>query len=176
VIKRHLDAVFGLVELIESTVPGIELTGMDADPLALVPVGEEASSLAIADEVGLEPAGKPVLAGGGDEPVGDEYEGAVGERDAFGPAQMLVEDVPEAQLIEQGADDEDRPPVRGVADLGFPGIAGIDGVVPGEKLAELGEQLDEKVLASEIGDDALLDLAALAVGFDDADVFVDGAA
>ena len=42
--------------------------------------------------------------------------------------------------------------------------------------AELGEDLDEEVLASEISDDALLDLAVFAVGLDDADVFVDGAA
>ena len=46
----------------------------------------------------------------------------------------------------------------------------------GEEPSELGEDLDEEVLASEIGDDALLDLAVFAVGFDDADVFVDGAA
>src|SRR5262249_13640178 len=32
------------------------------------------------------------------------------------------------------------------------------------------------VLAAEVGDDALPDLAVFAVGFDDADVFVDGAA
>src|SRR5512135_1382041 len=71
---------------------------------------------------------------------------------------------------------EDRPPVGGITDLGFRGIAGLDGVVPGEEPAELGEHLDEEILASEVGDDALLDLAAFAVGFDDADVFVDGAA
>ena len=95
---------------------------MDADPAASVPVGDEATALAIADEVGFEPAGEAVLAGRSDEPVGDEHEGAVGERDAFGPAEVLVEDVPEAQLIEQGADDEDRPPVGGIDDLGFGGI------------------------------------------------------
>src|ERR1700680_2955470 len=46
----------------------------------------------------------------------------------------------------------------------------------GEEASELGEHFDEEVLPSEIGDDALLDLTAFAVGFDDADVFVDGAA
>ena len=83
---------------------------------------------------------------------------------------------PEAELVEQGADDEDRPPGRGIDDLGFGRIAGLAAGVPGEEPLELGEELDEEVLASEIGDDALLDLAAFAVGFDDADVFVDGAA
>ena len=40
---------------------------------------------------------------------------------------------------------------------------------------ELGKHRQEYVLAAEVGDDSLLDLAVLAVGFDDADVFVDGA-
>src|SRR5438105_7119146 len=102
VVERHFNPVFGRVELVEGAVPGVELAGMDADPPALVPVRDEASALAIADEVSLEPAGEPVLTGRSDEPVGDEHEGAVGERNAFGPPEVLVEDVPEAQLIEQG--------------------------------------------------------------------------
>ena len=122
-VERHFDLVLGRVELIEGAVPGVELAGMDADPPALVPVGDEASALAVADEVGLEPAGEAVLTGRGDEPVGDEHEGAVGERDAFGLPEVLVEDGPEAELVEQGPDDEDRPPVRGFAELGVGGIS-----------------------------------------------------
>src|SRR5512142_3085959 len=175
-VKSHFDAILGRVKLVEGAVPGVELAGMHANPPALVPVGDEASSLAIADEVGLEPAGEPVFTGGCDEPVGDEHEGAVGERDALGSPEVLVEDVPEAHLIEQGADDEDRPPVGGITDLGFRRLAVLDAGIPGEESLELGEDLDEEVLASEVGDDALLDLTACAVGFDDADVFIDGAA
>ena len=67
------------MELVEGAVPGVELAGVDADPAARVPLGKEASALAVADEVGFEPAGQAVLTGGSDEPVGDEYEGAVGE-------------------------------------------------------------------------------------------------
>jgi hypothetical protein len=137
-----------------------------------VPVGDEASALAVADEVGLEPAGEPMLTGGGDEPVGDEHEGAVGERNAFGLPEVLIEDAPEAQLIEQGPNDEDRSPGRSFAELGIGGIMSL----AGEEPSELGEHFDEEILASEISDDALLDLTAFAVGFDDADVFVDGAA
>src|SRR5271166_5832999 len=55
VVERHFDLVLGRVELIEGAVPGVELAGMDVDPPALVPVGDEASALAVADEVGLEP-------------------------------------------------------------------------------------------------------------------------
>src|SRR3954451_10514555 len=119
VVEGDFDPALGREELVEGAVPGVELAGMDADPAAPVRVGEEASALAVADEVGLEPAGEPVLAGRGDEPVGDEHEGAVGEGDAFGVPEVLVEDVPEAQLVEQGLDDEDGPPGRSIADLGF---------------------------------------------------------
>ena len=59
--------------------------------------------------------------------------------------------------------------------MGLGRIAGLASGFSGEEAAGLGEERDEEVLASEIDDDALLDLAALAVGFDDADVFVDGA-
>jgi hypothetical protein len=54
VIERHLDLVLGLVELVEGAIPGVELTRMDADPAAFVPVWDEATALAIADEVGFE--------------------------------------------------------------------------------------------------------------------------
>ncbi len=117
-----------------------------------------------------------MLTGRSDEPVGDEHEGAVGEGDALGSPEVLVEDRPEAELVEQGPDDEDRPPGRRHRPTwGAAGSPGSMCGVAGEEPAELGEDLDEEVLASEVGDDALLDLAVLAVGFDDADVFVDGA-
>src|SRR5512142_2835045 len=92
---------------------------MDADPLTLVPVGDEASALAIADEVGLEPAGQSMFAGGSDEPIGHEHEHAVGERDTFGLPEVLAEDGPEAQLVEQGAEDEDRSPGGGIEAVGI---------------------------------------------------------
>ena len=175
-IQRHFDAVLGPEELVEGAVPGIELTGMDADPAALVPMGDEPSAHSVADEVGLEPAGQAMFTGRGDEPVGDQREGAVGEGDALGSPEVLVEDRPEAELVEEGADDEDRPPVGGITDAGCGRIAGLEVGIAGEEAAELGEDLDEEVLAAEVGDDPLLDLAVMAIGFDDADVFVDGAA
>ena len=176
VIQRHFDAVLGPEELVEGAVPGVELAGMDADAAAAVPMGEEASALPVADEVGLEPAGQPMLTGRGDEPVGDQREGAVGEGDALGLAEVLVEDRPEAELVEQGADDEDRPPGGGLTDVECRRIAGLFVGVADEEASELGEDLGEKILAAEVGDHALFDLTVLAVGFDDADVFVDGAA
>jgi hypothetical protein len=71
-VERQLDPVPGREELVEGAIPGIELAGRDADPPPLVPVGEEASSPAVADEVGLEPAGQAVHAGRGDEAVGGQ--------------------------------------------------------------------------------------------------------
>jgi hypothetical protein len=55
-------------------------------------------------------------------------------------------------------------------------IACVGGGVTCQEAAEPGEDLDEEVLTAQIGDDALLDLSAVAVGLDDADIFVDGAA
>ena len=158
VIQRHLDSVLGPEELVEGAVPGVELAGMDADAAAAVPMGEEAAALAVADEVGLEPAGQAMLTGRGDEPVGDQREGAVGEGDALGFAEVLVEDVPEAELVEEGADDEDRPPGGGLTDVECGRIAGLFVGIAGEEASELGEDLDEEVLAAEVGDHALLDL------------------
>jgi len=150
VVERHLDPVLGLVELVEGAVPGVELAGMDADPAATVPVGDEATAFAIADEVGLEPSGEAVFAGRSDEPIGDKHEGAVGERDGFGASEVFVEEIPEAQLLEQGADDKDRSPVRGVSDLWFGGIGGLAVSLAGEEFAEFGKDLDEEILATEI--------------------------
>src|SRR5262249_10268760 len=112
----------------------------------------------------------------GDEAVGDQDEGPVGEGDALGLAEVLVEDVPEVELVEQGPNDEDRPPGGSIPDLGDGRIAGVAVGLAGEEAAELREDLDEEVLAAEVSDDALADLAVFAGGFDDADVFVDGAA
>jgi len=58
----------------------------------------------------------------------------------------------------------------------FRGTAGVTAGIAGEEAPELGKQLDEEILAAKINDDALLDLTRFAVGFHDADVFVDDAA
>ena len=45
-----------------------------------------------------------------------------------------------------------------------------------EQTFQLGENLGEQVFAAQIGNGALLDLAVVAIGFDDADVLVNRAA
>jgi hypothetical protein len=172
-VQRHFAPVLGRDELLERAVPGVPLPGRDADPSARVPGGDEAPAPAIADEVGLEPAGAPVFAGRGEESIGDEPNGPVRDRAAFGLAEGFVAGGPEAALIDQDADGADGSPGRGSDDLGISrrGVPLAD-VATAQSL-ELGEDLDEEIVAAAIGDDALLDLSALAVGFDEADVFVE---
>ena len=117
VVERLFDPLLGLVQLIERAIPGVELAGMHPHPIALVPVRHEAAPHAIADEVGLQPTGQSVFAGGTDQPIGDEHKRSVGERYIFGSPQTSVEDVPEAELLEEGPDGEHRPPRGGIDDL-----------------------------------------------------------
>ena len=90
---------------------------MHPHAVVLMPVGHEAAPHAIADEVGLQPTSEPVLAGGTRQPIGDEHERSVGEGYALGSSQVLVEDVPEAELLEEGTDCEYRSPRRGIDHL-----------------------------------------------------------
>jgi hypothetical protein len=78
-------------------------------------------------------------------------------------------------LLPQGADDQDRSPGGGIQDAqGVAVFASHQGFTEQDAL-QLGQQSGEEIFATEVGDDALFDLAVLAIGFDDADVLVDGA-
>jgi hypothetical protein len=72
------------MQLIECAIPGVELIGIHPHPIALTPVGYEAASRAIADEVGLEPTGQTMFAFGTDQSIGDEHERSVSERYTLG--------------------------------------------------------------------------------------------
>jgi hypothetical protein len=86
---------------------------------------------------------------------------------------VLIEDGPQAQLVEQGPDDQNRSPGQGLADLQLRDLGSL--WFAAEETFELGEEGLEEILAAEVGDGALLDFAAVAIGFDDADVFIVGA-
>ncbi len=161
--------------MIEGVIPGLKLLEMNPDPLMPVPARHEPPPLTVADEIGLQPAGQAVFAGGTDQAIRDQHERPVSKRRALGLAQSRIEDGPEPELIEQGPDDEDRPPGGGVEDIGVFGLGAVR-AVPAEQPLELGEDLDQKVLAAEVSKSALLDFASLAVGLDDADILVDRAA
>jgi hypothetical protein len=116
-----------------------------------------------------------VLAGGLNQPVGNQDEGAVGEGDTFGSAQMGIQDGPEAQVIEQGADGQDRSPGRGIEDVELLGRVAGDGRFLAEQPLELWEHFSQEIFAAELGDGVLLDLSVETLGLDDPDIFVDRA-
>ena len=136
-IEGHLDLLLGGHELVEGAVPGLELLEVDPDSLVLVPVGHEPAAPAIAEEVGLQPAGQAMFAGGPDESIGDQDERPIGERHALSLTERRVEDGPQPELVEQGPHDEDRPPGGGVEDVGVFGLGGVRSV-PAEEPLELG--------------------------------------
>ena len=114
VVERLFDPLLGLLQLIERPVPSLELAGMHPHAIALVPVRYEAAPHAIADEVGLQPTGRSMFAGGPDQPIGDEHERPVSERYALGSPQASVEDVPKAKLLEEGSVGDYGSPRGGV--------------------------------------------------------------
>ena len=92
-----------------------------------------------------------------------------------GTRQQLVEDAPQPELLEKRTHDQGGAPGRGIENLD-----GIRIFTAGRGRAEqgalkFGQQRSENILATEVGDDALFDFAIVAIGFDNADVLVDGA-
>lgn len=116
-----------------------------------------------------------MLAARCDESIGDEHKGPVREGDAFGLAEEFVEDRPQPQLIEHGADGENRPPGGSIEKLGITGLDAVCTGVPAKQSLQLGKDFQEQFFAAQVGDDTLFDLAAFAKRFDDPDVFEDGA-
>ena len=114
---------------------------------------------------------------GANEAIGQEHEGAVGERRTFlGLAEQLVEDFPQAQLVQESADDEHGAPGGGFEDFEIV-VAhfAIQAWLAAQEALQLRKQRLQHVQASQVGDGALFDLAVLAIGLDDADVHIDSA-
>src|SRR5262249_42185343 len=91
-----------------------------------------------------------------------------------GSAQVFVQDLPQAQLLEERAQDQDRSPRPALQDSDID-VCARDAGGAAQDPFELGEKFEQEVRAPETGDDAVLDFTVLTIGFDDADVFVDGA-
>ena len=117
VIKSHLDALLGGHELIEGSVPGLQLAKVDTNPLVLVPLRNKPATLAVTDEVGLQPPRQAMFTRGVDQAIRNKHEGSVGKRHARGFAERLIEDRPQSQLVEQGPNGEDGSPGGGVEDI-----------------------------------------------------------
>jgi len=89
--------------------------------------------------------------------------------------QNLVEDSPEIELLEECLYGEGGSPGRSIEDVNGIGIFAFRRGRAEQEALEFGQQGCEEVLASELGDDPLFNFAVVAVGFDNADVLVDGA-
>src|SRR5215472_4723246 len=178
--QGHFDPALGCDQPIERAIPGLELLAVDTDAAVPLPAWHEATAQTNADEVGLQPAGQAVLAAGPAESISHQHEDTIGVGDLRrvfawpGSAQVLVQDLPQAQLIEESAQDQGGPPRPALQDIDVDSFASDAGCAAQDPF-QFGEELLQEILAAEIGDDALFDLTVLAIGFDDADVLVDGA-
>jgi hypothetical protein len=118
-----------------------------------------------------------MFAAGMDEAIGQQHKGAVTERRPLpGLAEQRIEDVPQPELLKQGADDEHGSPGGGFKDFEVGSRHFADQRrLASEQALQLRQQGGQEILAAEVGNDPLLDLAVLAVGLDDTDIDVDGA-
>ena len=173
VIESQLDLFFGGQELIESTVPGFQLAEVNADPVMLMPVWEKTSTLAVTHEVGLEPASQTMFAAGMDQAIGDQHKCSIDEGDTFSFAEVGFENRPETELCEQGTDGEYRSPGGGIEDLWVRRQGVLEIAFTPQEPSEFGKDLSKQILATQVSDDALLNLAVFTEGLDGTDVLVD---
>src|SRR5262249_9890317 len=175
------DGAVGGSEPVKSAVPSVELLEVDLHASSAGPARHEAPAVAITEEVGLQPAGQAVFAAGAHETIGNEDEGPIGIRDlssilpGFGLSQVLIENLPECELVEQGTDQEDRTPGPGFENVHVGGLI-HEAWFPAQDTFESREERLQEILATQVGDDPLLDFAVFAIGLDDANVLIDGAA
>jgi hypothetical protein len=149
---------------------------MHLDTAALVPMGQETTALAITDEVGFQPACQPMFAARMAKPIGQEDESAIREGRTFlGLAKQGVEDGPQAELVKEGADNQNGSPGGGFEDVDVTVRFTGPRWFALEEALQLGQQDGEEVLTPEIDDGALFDLTVLAKGLDDTDILVDRA-
>ena len=112
-----------LQQLIERAVPLLELACLDFHAWrptqlarALVaPGGKPAPTVAVAHEVGLQPACQPVLAARRSEPIGDQHHRAIARRRSVVPsgAHQPIERRLQPELAPQLACRQHRSPVPG---------------------------------------------------------------
>ena len=183
--QRVLDGRLVRQQLIERTVPLLELPRRDPHPrrparLALgviAPGGHEAAAVAIAHEVGLQPARQTMLAGRRGEPIGDQHQRPIAQRSAITTTTSgePVEHRLKPKLTPQMARRQHRSPV--------PRRHGVNVLAPDRALRcrfamqqarQLGEveMRRQQVLATQIEDRAMARLAALAIGFDHPHILV----
>ncbi len=175
-VESHFKLVLGGDQAIKSAIPGFELAEVHLHPTSLMPVRHEPAATPVADEIGFQPTGQAVFTARADQSVGQQHEGAIGVGDLrLGRPEQFVEQLPQTQLIKKNSDSKDGSPGGRVADVDDMGILVRQSRLAEQQALELREHRGERVFPSKVGDSPLLDLAILTVGFDDADVLVDGA-
>ncbi len=90
---------------------------MDAHRVTLVSVRQKALALAVTDEVGLQPAGQTMFAGGLNEAIWRSAETLGRQGATLGFAKVGFEDRPETELCEQRPDREYGTSSGGIEDL-----------------------------------------------------------
>jgi hypothetical protein len=169
----------GLVrqQRVEGPIPALPPRQIDPDAPARFPLGHDPAAAPVADEIGLQPGGQARLALRVAPPVGDEHQDAIGQRQALAPAPPVVagiEDRLEPQFPPERSRHQPRSPARGL--LSLHGRAGRSRrrhrVVPAPQAHQGIEMRGQPIVATEVGDDALLSLTVLPVRFDEPDVLV----
>ena len=175
-VQPQLQRLLRRQQPIQRAIPSVQLLMMHTHPPPPTPTRHKPTPPPIAHEVGLQPVGQAVLALRANQPIGHEHERPIRVGDVRPRrAQKLVEHLPQPQLVEQRPHHQHRPPGRRLENLHVVTLP-FDLGQPLEHAFQLGQQLLEEILASQVGDRPLLDLAVFTVGLDDADVLVDLAA
>ena len=171
-------------QLVQGAIPALQLAEADPHPgrgagapFGLVaPLGPPLATVPVTDEAGLQPAGQAVLAAGRLQSVGDQRQYPVGQRHARAPPALgaAVEDLFEAEFAPQGAGHQRDAPVPGLERhrLVVAGLAGRGRLLAAQQSVQGIEMLEQQLLAAEACDQALLDLAALAIALHQANVLM----
>src|SRR5262249_22963306 len=115
-VQGYFDGALGGDESVQGAVPGLQLLEVNLNTALPRPARHEAPALPITDKIGLQPARQAVLTAGTHEAIGDQQEGAIGIGDGsaivagLGSAEVLIQDRPQAKLLKERADQENRSP------------------------------------------------------------------
>jgi hypothetical protein len=110
-----------------------------------------------------------------DQPACDQHKCPIRPGDCRSGSQKPIQQIPQPQFLEQFARHQQRAPGKSVQDLDVVLLLAFQLGRAFQDATQVRKHSAEHVATAKIGDDALLDLAVFAVGFHDAQVFVDGA-
>src|SRR5712672_3692986 len=186
-----LDLILVFEQLIERAVPLLQLSCLNPHPwgsahlpfAVVTPSGYPLPAIAVADEVGLQPACQPMFARRCSKPIGNQHQRAITRPRAVTAARTHkpINRCLQAEFLPPVTCDQHRSPIKGCdrfhilaanADfVVYHAVAAGLAVPQLHHLVEV-EMCRKQVTASEIEDGAMACLAFLTKGFDHAHVFV----